>query len=346
MAVGRRRTRRRGEQSIGVCASAVGAGVLAAVLDRWGGCRLPTLAISGRRPGPLLATPGTGHRDQDQTASAREEGNERAWGVSATASSEGGRAPHTVRVVALSDTHGFEAMLRPEQVPEGDILVHCGDFCWDGGHAVSMAGLERFDAWLGTVAKQRFGGQPPVVVRGNHDMYVGGSAVLRGGDDYAILPVSGALFFGWRPAMLDVLGGALRVAVVPWMERRKMPRQVELPEGPDILLSHVPPHGVHDRTLDGLHVGSVRLRDAVAALKRRPKVWFFGHIHEGFGATWQGLEEGAGPSVENSEQVLCANVAMANDGRAKLLKRPPTVVDIEIGTQGALAARCVSAEQH
>ena len=50
----------------------------------------------------------------------------------------------------------------------------------------------------------------------------------------------------------------------------------------DLMITHGPPQGVLDRTYDGLHVGCKHLLRA--AMRARPLVHCFGHIHEGYGS--------------------------------------------------------------
>ena len=85
-----------------------------------------------------------------------------------------------VRIVIVSDTHGYEAQFPP--LPDGDVLIHGGDFQMDGGGA--KASQEAFDRWLAA--------QPhavKIVVRGNHD------------DHNAKFGRSGARFVARRPAL-------------------------------------------------------------------------------------------------------------------------------------------------
>ena len=85
-----------------------------------------------------------------------------------------------VRIVCVSDTHGFEGQLPP--LPPGDCLIHCGDFAPDGGATVRLRAVEAFDHWLAA--------QPhtvKLVIRGNHDP--------RG----ATFPVSGVAACGKHP---------------------------------------------------------------------------------------------------------------------------------------------------
>ena len=65
----------------------------------------------------------------------------------------------TVRVVHLSDTHGLHDACA---VPEGDILIHTGDFCYRSGCQDDYGSFDRF------LAKQPH--PHKLVVLGNHDL--------------------------------------------------------------------------------------------------------------------------------------------------------------------------------
>ena len=148
-----------------------------------------------------------------------------------------------VRIVCVSDTHGFESSLPP--LPEGDILVHAGDFWKDVRHADALLAHVQFDKWLAL--------QPhpiKIVVRGNHD------------PTNAKFPRSGALYFATEPlATCDVLG--LRFAFAPYPSRGVV-RSLMPPC--DVLVSHLPPKGILDECYGGQRVGSTVLRDAVGSL--------------------------------------------------------------------------------
>ena len=55
----------------------------------------------------------------------------------------------------------------------------------------------------------------------------------------------------------------------------------EIPEHLDILITHGPPFGILDRTIDGENAGCPHLLKAVQS--KKPKIHLFGHIHEGYG---------------------------------------------------------------
>ena len=52
----------------------------------------------------------------------------------------------------------------------------------------------------------------------------------------------------------------------------------------DVLVSHLPPKNLLDRTYSGVHAGDEQLRSAVKKKRSKPALWLFGHIHEGAGA--------------------------------------------------------------
>jgi predicted phosphodiesterase len=63
-----------------------------------------------------------------------------------------------IKIVCISDTHGQHAKL---QMPEGDILIHAGDFMSSGE---TITEISAFNSWIGR--------QPhayKVAIAGNHD---------------------------------------------------------------------------------------------------------------------------------------------------------------------------------
>lgn len=54
-----------------------------------------------------------------------------------------------------------------------------------------------------------------------------------------------------------------------------------IPEDTDVLITHGPPMGILDKTLESGHVGCEELVKAVHRIK--PKLHIFGHIHEDHG---------------------------------------------------------------
>jgi Icc-related predicted phosphoesterase len=176
-----------------------------------------------------------------------------------------------MRVVLLSDTHNRHAEL---QVPDGDLLLHAGDF--------TMRGTEReigaFDEWLSSLPHR-----DKVVIAGNHDFLFereprSARSLIRHAEylQDSGITVSGLAIWGspWQPWFMD------------WafnLQRGEPLRAVwdGIPAGTSILLTHGPPHGILDATARGEHVGCEEL--LAAALRVRPRFHAFGHIHEGYG---------------------------------------------------------------
>ncbi len=83
----------------------------------------------------------------------------------------------------------------------------------------------------------------------------------------------------------------------------------------------------------------------------RPKLWLFGHVHEGYGRTifdfvpraddlgsaggQTDLEDRAPDCASDQLGTVCVNVAVANDGRATQVdkERTPVVFLVEIPSQ-------------
>jgi predicted phosphodiesterase len=180
------------------------------------------------------------------------------------------------RLVVMSDTHGQH---RAIAVPEGDVLVHCGDFCTHGKEREAQA----FARWFQSLPHRH-----KVVIAGNHDRCLELDPSLAAAlfDDCTYLcdaaaEVAGLRFYGapWQPWFLDWAFNLPRGEPL----RRKW---ALIPPQTDVLLTHGPPMEVLDRTFAGVHAGCEELRAAVARLT--PPLHVFGHIHEGFGVVRHG----------------------------------------------------------
>lgn len=176
-------------------------------------------------------------------------------------------------IIAISDTHGLH---RTVEVPDGDILVHAGDFTRHG----ELATVEDFDDWLGGLPHR-----DKIVIAGNHDFCFQNDPDTARGlltnatylEDSAVT-VQGLRFYGspWQPWFFDWAFNLHRGPEI----RAKWDL---IPDDTDVLVTHGPPVGHGDRTARGDITGCEDLR---AALRRvKPKVHIFGHIHEGFGRT-------------------------------------------------------------
>lgn len=165
-------------------------------------------------------------------------------------------------------------------VPDGDVLVHCGDFC---GHPY-MSHVLAFGQWIESLPHKH-----KVVIAGNHDIpFEDEPEKARKAFSTAIylqdsmVEIDGIKFWGapWQPEFFD---WGFNVPRGP-----KIAAKWDLiPLDTDILLTHGPPKGILDKCPNMIpekpwvHVGCEDLANAVKRV--RPKVHAFGHIHEGYG---------------------------------------------------------------
>ncbi len=219
-----------------------------------------------------------------------------------------------MRIVLLSDTHEQH---REIAVPEGDLLVHAGDFT----HRGDLEAIEEFDAWLGEQPHAH-----KVVIAGNHDRtfettpekarekirhatYLQDSGVTIGGVKIWGSP--------WQPWFLDWAFNLPRGAAL----RSKWD---QIPADTDLLVTHGPPLGKLDHVKRGEDVGCEELAARLTEL--HVKLHVFGHIHEGYGvASANGVTY---VNASNCDARYRANQAPIvvdwEDGRVRVAVEPAT----------------------
>lgn len=165
------------------------------------------------------------------------------------------------------------------KIPDGDVLVHAGD--WSGGRG-SISQMQDLNAWFGTLPHKH-----KLITAGNHDspaehdpafaenLFTNARLVL---DKSAV--INGFKFYlsPWTPTFFD------------WHFMRDRGPDIarkwaRIPDDTDVLVTHGPPMGILDQCPQS--VGCQDLLDRVRIVK--PKLHIFGHIHEGAG---QILSEG------------------------------------------------------
>jgi len=188
-----------------------------------------------------------------------------------------------MRLVFVSDTHNRLARVK---VPDGDMLIHCGDFTMRSEAktpAQHLGQVERFNQDLGALPHPF-----KVVVAGNHDLpFENMPAEAR-----ALL--TNAVYL--QDELIELAG--FRIYGSPWQpEYRKwsfnLPRSSDelaavwkkVPDKVDILVTHGPPKGILDRTPLWPSVGDELLLERV--LQVRPRIHCFGHVHHSHGVLEQ-----------------------------------------------------------
>jgi Icc-related predicted phosphoesterase len=179
----------------------------------------------------------------------------------------------TVTIVMVSDTHELHREL---DVPQGDLLIHAGDFTM---FSRSAAAILDFNDWLGELP-HRF----KVVVPGNHEFFLVSDRSKQSLISNATLLINENVeMLGltiWGSPVTSAVGGAFAMP----SERARRELYSKIPEDTDIVITHGPPFGILDQhSATDSHAGCVALRDVIGRVK--PRLHVFGHIHGGHGMT-------------------------------------------------------------
>jgi Icc-related predicted phosphoesterase len=178
--------------------------------------------------------------------------------------------PASLTLVLLSDTHELH---RDVEVPDGDILIHAGDFTM---FSRSLRAIEDFNVWLGDLPHPH-----KLVVPGNHEFFLAADPSRRSLLSNATVLNEGIKIDGvrfWGSPVTPLANAAFGMTSAE--DRRQLYAQI--PEDTDVLVTHSPPYGILDSTPESsLHSGCRELFDAVMRVK--PKLHVFGHVHGAHG---------------------------------------------------------------
>ena len=177
-----------------------------------------------------------------------------------------------MRLVLISDTHSLHGDL---VIPDGDMLIHCGDYSNHGAFGDLLA----FNKWLGKLPHEH-----KLVVSGNHDIwaykvdkytvqeFLTNATYLENESAY----INGIVFWGspYTPkfgnwAFMKNRGDGISSV---WSK---------IPEQADVLITHGPPMGILDANINHELCGCYDLKRYILSKKARYHI--FGHIHEGYG---------------------------------------------------------------
>jgi Icc-related predicted phosphoesterase len=191
-----------------------------------------------------------------------------------------------MKITMISDTHNKHKYIT-DDLPGGDLLIHAGD--------ISSMGYEHeireFCKWYNSLDNYTH----KVFIAGNHDW----------GFQINTEKVKEILDFYGNITYLqdnDVLVGDKLVSVYgsPWqpefynwafnLERKGdelKEKWDNIPSNTDILITHGPAYGYVDRVIGRTeHLGCELLTDRIKEIK--PKIHVCGHIHSGYGYTFDG----------------------------------------------------------
>ena len=213
-----------------------------------------------------------------------------------------------MRVICTSDTHGYHDAVT---VPDGDLLIHAGDFTMMG----RADEVTDFVDWMASLPHRE-----KVVICGNHEKGLEGlspTEIRRRLDPLTY--VHGGTFLDglgwggpWQPWFMDWAFNVPRGKLAPYWD--KIPSDVR------VLVTHGGPHDIldtaepiHDEGV-GEHVGCRELSHRLGALGDL-RLHVFGHIHEAYG-------------VERVNGTTFVNASIC-DLRYRPVN-PPVVVDLDL----------------
>ena len=192
-------------------------------------------------------------------------------------------------IKAISDTHNDHNKFDSKDL-ECDILIHAGDACIKGNYTEGL----NFLKWL---VKQP--AKYKVVVWGNHDSKCKSSQELINlAKDYGIIvlnrsgvEIGGVKLYGVCATFMDIQRHSnYQVRSEAWET---------IPEGLDILITHMPPFGILDANQEGNAIGCPMLTNKLS--ETMPRYHLFGHCHE---------EKGRTVEIKSKSKVTkCVNVA-------------------------------------
>jgi Icc-related predicted phosphoesterase len=210
-----------------------------------------------------------------------------------------------MRIVCVSDTHLFHDEHSIE-VPDGDMIVHAGDATFRGKNRE----IKRFNEWFSSLPHRY-----KVFVAGNHDWgFERNPSIARNLLSPSItylmdreVTIEGFRIYGspWQPRFFDWAFNLDRGSQL-------QAKWAQIPDGIDILITHGPPFGYGDLTLQGDRAGC---EDLAKAMERvQPQLHVFGHIHPGHGQYRNG-------------PILHVNASICDESYDP--SQPPIVVDLE-----------------
>lgn len=188
-----------------------------------------------------------------------------------------------MKIVCISDTHLKVDKWDVGSFPDGDVLIHSGDFCNSG----AKSDLIKFSQFIKRCIGQY---QHIVIIPGNHDI------VAQDFPDYTkeILSLDTVHYLNDSSVIID----GVKFYGTPWQNEFfdwafNLPhegKEIEekfskIPDDTNVLLCHSPLFEILDKTARGECVGSQKLRlriDELSALNNL-KLINHGHIHEGYG---------------------------------------------------------------
>ena len=180
-----------------------------------------------------------------------------------------------VKLVVISDTHCNQF-----PIPDGDILVHCGDHTYRGTYKETLLALQ----WLAEQPHKH-----KLFIAGNHEL--GWEKEPR-----FMYPLTRSLEHLWgltylRDSGVEIegikfWGSPVQPEFYNWAFQKQRGAELarhweQIPDDTNVLITHGPPYGFGDTNKRDGRFGDEDLLRRVREVK--PSLHLFGHAHDGYG---------------------------------------------------------------
>jgi predicted phosphodiesterase len=184
-----------------------------------------------------------------------------------------------MKIVVISDTHELHHKVT---VPDGDVLIHCGDFSNKGNHVI----VTKFLDWFSNHRHEH-----KILIAGNHELTFEG--IKRDTSLNLVKQYSNINFLENSSIDIEGLkfyGSPVTPSFCNWafnFDRGKSIQRewAKIPDDVDVLITHGSPYGILDLVGDDvsnigrdLHQGCKDLRDRILELEKL-QLHCFGHLH-------------------------------------------------------------------
>lgn len=179
-----------------------------------------------------------------------------------------------VKILCISDTHTKHHLLN-NHLPDADIIIHAGDISNRG----SSMDLYDFLNWYADLPYKH-----KIFIAGNHDFCFEVMEDIP--EEFKAFGITYLMDKMVEIEGLKIYGSPWQPEFYNWAFNLKRGDEIAqkwamIPDDTDILITHGPPFGILDDTIQGTRVGCEDLY--IRVLQIKPKLHVFGHIHFGYG---------------------------------------------------------------
>lgn len=177
-----------------------------------------------------------------------------------------------MKIICISDTHNMHQQM---DIPDGDVIIHAGDFT-DAG---TKNETQDFLKWFSRLKHQH-----KILVAGNHDFYLEKNNQLLENlipNNINYLQDSGICIDN-----VNFWGSPYTPGNGNWAFNRHRGSDIlkhwnKIPSNIDFLITHSPPYAVLDELDNKRHIGCESLIKRINELKIPHHI--FGHVHDDYG---------------------------------------------------------------